>query len=65
MDGLSDVPAMTARLREEYRITDTTLLVKAGLILLLTVGLFVMHGNLYMEPSIAAMAGASLLLVEL
>jgi len=56
---------MTARLREEYRITDTTLLVKAGLILLLTVGLFVMHGNLYMEPSIAAMAGASLLLVEL
>jgi Na+/H+ antiporter NhaD/arsenite permease-like protein len=60
---VDDVPAMTARLREEYRITDGPLLVKAGVVLALTIVLFVAHGALHMEPSIAAMAGASLLLV--
>jgi Na+/H+ antiporter NhaD/arsenite permease-like protein len=60
---VADVPAMTARLREEYRITDKPLLIKGGIILLLTIALFVVHGSLHMEPSIAAMAGASLLLV--
>jgi Na+/H+ antiporter NhaD/arsenite permease-like protein len=60
---VSDVPAMTARLRAEYRITDKALLIKGGFVLALTIVLFVMHGSLHMEPSIAAMAGASLLLV--
>jgi Na+/H+ antiporter NhaD/arsenite permease-like protein len=60
---VEDVPAMTARLREQYRITDSRLLAKAGLVLALTILLFVLHGTLNMEPSIAAMAGASLLLV--
>ncbi len=60
---VDDVPAMIARLREEYRITDKTLLVKSGVVLLLTVTLFVFHSALHMEPSVAAMAGASLLLV--
>ena len=60
---VSDVPAMTARLRQEYRIIDKALLIKGGIVLLLTITLFVMHGQLHMEPSIAAMAGASLLLV--
>jgi Na+/H+ antiporter NhaD/arsenite permease-like protein len=60
---VEDVPAMTARLREECRITDGGLLAKAGAVLALTILLFVLHGALHMEPSIAAMAGASLLLV--
>jgi len=59
---VEDVPAMTARLREEYRVTDSRLLAKAVLVLVLTILLFVLHGTLNMEPSIAAMAGASLLL---
>ncbi|HKJ08454.1 MAG TPA: SLC13 family permease [Gammaproteobacteria bacterium] len=60
---VDDVPAMIGRLREEYRITDPRLLVKSGLVLLFTIALFVFHGTLHMEPSVAAMAGASLLLV--
>ncbi len=60
---VADVPAMTARLREEYQITDRGLLTKAGVVLGLTILLFMFHGQLHMEPSIAAMAGASLLLV--
>jgi len=60
---VDNVPAMVARLREEYRITDRTLLIKSGLVLALTILLFVVHGTLHMEPSIAALAGASLLLV--
>ena len=60
---VDDVPAMVARLREEYRITDPVLLIKAGGVLAFTILLFVMHGSLHMEPSIAALAGASLLLV--
>jgi len=60
---VSDVPAMTARLREEYRIRNPALLIKSASVLMLTIVLFVFHGHLHMEPSIAAMAGASLLLV--
>ena len=60
---VNDVPAMVARLREEYRITNPALLIKAGVVLALTILLFVVHGTLHMEPSIAALAGASLLLV--
>jgi Na+/H+ antiporter NhaD/arsenite permease-like protein len=60
---VQDVPAMTARLREEYRITDPRLLAKGGLVLAFTIALFVFHGSLHMEPSIAALAGASLLLI--
>lgn len=60
---VSDVPAMIARLRDEYRITDKSLLIKSGGVLAFTILLFIFHGSLHMEPSIAAMAGASLLLV--
>lgn len=60
---VADVPAMVVRLSEEYRITDKALLIKSCLVLTLTILLFVFHGALHMEPSIAAMAGASLLLV--
>ena len=60
---VDDVPAMVARLRMEYRITDPVLLIKAGGVLVFTILLFVMSGSLHMEPSVAALAGASLLLV--
>jgi Na+/H+ antiporter NhaD/arsenite permease-like protein len=60
---VGDVPAMVARLREEYRITDPRLLLKGGLVLAFTIFLFVVHGTLHMEPSVAALAGASILLV--
>jgi Na+/H+ antiporter NhaD/arsenite permease-like protein len=60
---VDDVPAMVARLRDEYRITDRRLLIKSGVVLAITIFLFVVHGTLDMEPSIAAMAGAALLLV--
>ena len=60
---VGDVPAMTARLKAEYRITNPALLMKAGGVLVLTIFMFVMSGSLHMQPSIAALAGASLLLV--
>jgi len=60
---VGDVPAMIDRLREEYRITDKTLLVTGGVILAITVFLFIIHGSLHMEPSIAALLGATVLLV--
>lgn len=58
-----DVQVMIRRLREEYRITDKTLLVQGGIILGIVIFLFIIHGTLGMEPSIAAMIGAAVLLV--
>jgi Na+/H+ antiporter NhaD/arsenite permease-like protein len=60
---VDDVPAMVARLRDEYRITDPVLLMKAGGVLVFTILMFIVSGSLHMEPSVAALAGASLLLV--
>ncbi len=60
---VADVPAMVARLRMEYRITNPVLLIKAAGVLVFTILLFILSGSLHMEPSVAALAGASLLLV--
>jgi Na+/H+ antiporter NhaD/arsenite permease-like protein len=60
---VDDVPTMIVRLREEYRITNPRLLVKCGIVLAITIFLFVVHGALGMEPSIAALTGAAILLV--
>ncbi|NLI82809.1 MAG: citrate transporter [Deltaproteobacteria bacterium] len=60
---VGDVQKMIKRLREEYRITDRGLLVKGGIILGITIFLFIIHGALHMEPSIAALIGAAVLLV--
>ncbi len=60
---VGDTQALIARLRDEYRITNKTLLVKAGAVLAVTIFLFVVHGALHMEPSIAALTGAAVLLV--
>ena len=51
------------RLKREYRITDRRTLVLSVIALGITLFLFVMHGPLHMEPSIAAMTGAAILLV--
>ncbi len=55
---VGDVQALIARLRDEYRITNTPLLVKSGVVLGITIFLFIVHGALHMEPSIAALVGA-------
>lgn len=60
---VGDVSAMIQRLREEYQITDRRLLVQGGVVLGITIFLFIIHGALHMEPSIAAMTGAAVLLV--
>jgi Na+/H+ antiporter NhaD/arsenite permease-like protein len=59
---VADVPQMIARLRAEYGITDGRLLIQGGVVLAITIFLFIIHGSLHMEPSIAALVGASLLL---
>ncbi|MFO7598963.1 MAG: ArsB/NhaD family transporter [Candidatus Desulfacyla sp.] len=57
-----DVNKMIGELKEKYRITNKTLLFQSALMLGITIFLFIMHGALHMEPSIAAMAGAAILL---
>jgi len=51
------------RLKREYRITDRRTLVFCAIALGITLFLFVLHGPLHMEPSIAAMTGAAILLL--
>jgi Na+/H+ antiporter NhaD/arsenite permease-like protein len=60
---VKDVQATIAALRDEYRITDRKLLVLCLAFLGLTIFLFIIHGWLHMEPSVAALTGAMLLLV--
>jgi Na+/H+ antiporter NhaD/arsenite permease-like protein len=60
---VADIPKMINHLREEYRITNARLLVYCGIVLAITIFLFIIHGALHMEPSIAALVGAALLLV--
>jgi Na+/H+ antiporter NhaD/arsenite permease-like protein len=59
---VKDVPRTIAYLREEYRITNKKLLIMCLGLLGFTIFLFVIHGVLHMEPSIAALTGAMLLL---
>ncbi len=58
---IEDVSAFIAQLREEYKITDSMLLTVGGIIMLMTIGLFLSHGFWHMEVSIAALFGAALL----
>ncbi len=60
---VGDVQKLIAHLKEEYKITNKTLLLYCGIMLGITVFLFIIHGALHMEPSIAAMVGAAVLLV--
>ena len=60
---VTNVRQMTARLREEYKITDPRLLKISLIVLGLTIFLFIIHGALHMEVGVAALLGAGLLLV--
>jgi len=60
---VSDYRGMVARLREEYTITNRKLLVQCLAVLAVTIFLFIIHGPLKMEPSIAALVGAAILMV--
>lgn len=60
---VDDVGALIAHLREEYKITDGRLLIQGAVVLAVTILLFVFHGALHMEPSIAAMIGAVTLML--
>jgi Na+/H+ antiporter NhaD/arsenite permease-like protein len=59
---VTDVDQTIAGLRREYRITDRRLLTLCLAMLGFTVFLFIIHGVLHMEPSVAALIGAMLLL---
>ncbi|OPZ60907.1 MAG: Arsenical pump membrane protein [Deltaproteobacteria bacterium ADurb.Bin510] len=61
--SLEEVKTLTAKLREEYQITDRKLLIQSGTVLIITIALFICHGFLHMEPSVAALIGAAVLLV--
>jgi Na+/H+ antiporter NhaD/arsenite permease-like protein len=58
-----DVGKMIEKLRDEYKITNKSLLIQCGIILGIVIFLFIIHGILHMEPSIAAMIGAAILVV--
>jgi Na+/H+ antiporter NhaD/arsenite permease-like protein len=60
---VGDVGKMIEKLRDEYKITNKTLLIQCGIILGIVIFLFIIHGILHMEPSIAAMIGAAILMV--
>jgi Na+/H+ antiporter NhaD/arsenite permease-like protein len=60
---VADVKEMARKLREDYKITDMKLLKMCLVILGITILLFIIHGTLHMEPSIAALMGAGALLV--
>jgi Na+/H+ antiporter NhaD/arsenite permease-like protein len=60
---VGNVEKLIAHLKDEYKITNKTLLIYCGVMLGITVFLFIIHGALHMEPSIAAMIGAAVLLV--
>jgi Na+/H+ antiporter NhaD/arsenite permease-like protein len=60
---VEDVPKMLAFLKEKYKITDSKLLTLGGAVLLGVIGLFVAHGFLHMEVSVAALFGAALIVL--
>lgn len=58
---VTDIDAFIEKLRQEYQITDGTLLSVGGIIMAMVIGMFLCHGMLHMEVSIAALFGAALL----
>ncbi len=58
---VDDIQKFIVELREEYKITDSTLLGVGLVIMTIVIGLFLTHGIWHMEVSIAALFGASLL----
>ena len=60
---VKNVPELLERLKREYRIEDRKLLNQSLVVLAFVVVLFLLHDTLGMEPSIAAMTGAVILLI--
>lgn len=60
---VKNVEELLKRLKKEYRIEDKKLLNQSLLVLGFVVVLFLLHERLGMEPSIAAMTGAVMLLI--
>ncbi len=58
---VDDIQKFINELREEYKITDTTLLGVGMAIMAIVVALFLTHGIWHMQVSIAALFGASML----
>jgi Na+/H+ antiporter NhaD/arsenite permease-like protein len=58
---VEDVDGFIAFLREEYKITDKTLLGYGLFVMLLVVSFFITHGYWHMEVSIPALFGAGIL----
>ncbi len=58
---IEDVQAFIEKLRQEYRITDSSLLTFGLIVMGIVVLMFLLHGVLHMEVSIAALFGASIL----
>ncbi len=58
---VTDIKAFIAKLRQEYQITDATLLTVGLIIMGMVIAMFLTHGVLHMEVSIAALFGAALL----
>jgi len=61
MAKVENVDAFIAKLREEYAITDKTLLGYGLFVMALVIAFFVTHGYWHMEVSIPALFGAGLL----
>jgi Na+/H+ antiporter NhaD/arsenite permease-like protein len=60
---IDNVDELLAKLKDEYKITDLKLLKYSLFVLGFVIVLFITHGMLHMEPSIAAMIGAALILL--
>ncbi len=60
---VKDVAATTAFLKEKYQITDRKILTIGGMILLSVIALFIFHGKLHMEVSVAALFGGALIIL--
>ncbi len=58
---VKDIDAFIEKLRQEYQITDSTLLTVGSIIMATVIAMFLTHGFWHMEVSIAALFGASLL----
>ncbi len=60
---VEDVPKMIAFLKEKYKITDAKVLTLGGIVLLGTIAMFITHGWLHMQVSVAALFGAALVVL--
>jgi Na+/H+ antiporter NhaD/arsenite permease-like protein len=60
---VEDAPKMIAFLKEKYQITNAKLLYIGGSVLVGVIFLFALHGLFHMEVSVAALFGASLIVL--